>query len=277
MTCVTPALEASSTPRVLRMGRPAALLAAGLVVAAWLLTTPPGLLGKADAVGYAVCHRIDLRSFHIGERTLPLCARCTGIYLGAVLTLGGFQLTSRGRRGAFPGGAVLGAFVLFGAAFTVDGVNSYLSLFPGLPHLYEPANELRLITGLLAGIAVGTFVHAGFHQNAWKEWRPEPALQNVRGLAVLLGAAALVAGVVLSENALLLYPLALISAAGVLLVLTSVYSVLVLLVLGRENKAASWAELRLPAALGLALAIAQVGAIDFVRFALTGTWAGFRF
>jgi uncharacterized membrane protein len=274
---VTPAFEASSTPAALRIGRPAAILAAGLVLAAWLLATPPGLLGKADAVGYAVCHRIDLRSFHLGERTLPLCARCTGIYLGAVLAFGAFAVAGRSRQGAFPRGGVLAAFLLFGAAFTVDGVNSYLSLFPGLPHLYEPANELRLITGLLAGIALGTFVHAGFHQNVWKDWQPEPALRNVRELFWLLLAAAGVAVLVLSDNTLLLYPLALVSAAGVVVVLTSVYMVMALLVLGRENKALSWSEIRFPALVGLALAVVQIGAIDFVRFALTGTWSGFRF
>jgi hypothetical protein len=60
-------------------------------------------------------------------------------------------------------------------------------------------------------------------------------------------------------------------------VLAAVYTVLVLLVLGRENKAHSWSELWIPGAVGLALAVAQIGAIDFVRYALTGTWAGFTF
>ena len=60
---------------------------AAVVLAAWLVNTPPGILGKADAVGYAVCHRIDERSFHIGDRQVALCARCTGMYLGAVLGL----------------------------------------------------------------------------------------------------------------------------------------------------------------------------------------------
>jgi hypothetical protein len=49
----------------------------GLVLLGWLINTPAGLLGKADAIGYAVCHRIDLRSFFIGERQFPLCMRCS--------------------------------------------------------------------------------------------------------------------------------------------------------------------------------------------------------
>jgi uncharacterized membrane protein len=275
---MTQAVARTPTFRTLgRIGRPAAFLAAGVVLLAWLLASPAGLLGKADAIGYAVCHRIDLRSFHLGTRALPLCARCTGIYLGAVLALAGYRAAGRGRDGAFPGRAVLGAFLVFGGLFAVDGVNSYLTFFPGMPHLYEPSNVLRLATGLLAGVAVGTLVHAGFQQNVWKDWRAEPALRGLRELALLLAGAALIGALVLSDNPLVLYPLALISAVGVLLVLSSVYTVLVLIVRGSENRAVSWLDVARPGFLGLALAVAQIGALDFVRFALTGTWSGFTF
>jgi uncharacterized membrane protein len=268
----TPALRT-----LVRIGRPTAYVAAAVVLLAWLLASPAGLLGKADAIGYAVCHRIDLRSFHLGARALPLCARCTGIYLGAVLALVGYQAAGRGRAGAFPGRAVLGAFLVFGGLFAVDGVNSYLTFFPGMPHLYEPSNVLRLATGLLAGVAVGTLVHAGFQQNVWRDWRAEPAVRGLRELALLLAGAVLIGALVLSDNPLVLYPLALISAVGVLLVLSSVYTVLVLIVRGRENRAVSWRDVARPGFLGLALAVAQIGALDFVRFVLTGTWSGFTF
>ncbi|HSB88658.1 MAG TPA: DUF2085 domain-containing protein [Anaerolineales bacterium] len=270
-------LPRSAPGNLARFGRPAALLAAGVVLAAWLLATPAGLLGKADAIGYAVCHRIDVRSFHLGARTLPLCARCTGIYLGAMLAMASYQIVGRGRAGGFPKKAVVAAFILFAAIFAVDGVNSYLTLFPGLPHLYEPSNVLRLSTGLLAGVAMGTLVHAGLAQNAWKDWRPEPALRDLRELGVLLVGAAVIGGLALSGNPMILYPLALISAGGVLVVLASVYTVMALLVFGQENRATSWMNLALPAVVGLTFSILQIGGIDLVRFALTGTWSGFTF
>ena len=52
------------------------ILATGLILFGWLAYTPPGLLGKADAIGYSVCHRIAVRSFMLGDRQVPLCARC---------------------------------------------------------------------------------------------------------------------------------------------------------------------------------------------------------
>ncbi len=68
-------------------GRKWWLIIVVFLLVAWLLNTPNGLLGKADALGYAVCHRIDARSFHIHDRQTPLCSRCTGMYLGAMLGL----------------------------------------------------------------------------------------------------------------------------------------------------------------------------------------------
>jgi hypothetical protein len=49
-------------------------LAALIVFGVWFYIAPPGLLGKADSIGYAICHRIDERSFQIFGRQLPLCA-----------------------------------------------------------------------------------------------------------------------------------------------------------------------------------------------------------
>ena len=43
------------------------LVTVGLLFIGWLANTPAGLLGKADAIGYAVCHRIDVRSFLLGD------------------------------------------------------------------------------------------------------------------------------------------------------------------------------------------------------------------
>lgn len=37
------------------------------------------------AVGGLVCHQLPERSFHLWAAQLPVCARCTGLYLGAAL------------------------------------------------------------------------------------------------------------------------------------------------------------------------------------------------
>ena len=105
------------------------VIAVSLLFIGWLLNTPSGLLGKADAIGYAVCHRIDLRSFHIGDRQVPLCARCTGMFLGAMLGLCYQSYIGQKRSGA-PPAQVIVVLVIFVFAFILDGLNSYVSLIP---------------------------------------------------------------------------------------------------------------------------------------------------
>jgi len=255
--------------------RAAALFVPALAIGIWLALTPGGLLGKADAIGYAVCHRIDLRSFHLGVRALPLCARCTGMHLGALLALVYLAARGRGRTGFYPIWPILGTFAAFALAFTVDGLNSYLHFFPAAPHLYSPSNLLRLITGLLLGIAMGTLVYAGFNQTAWADWRTEPVMRSPIDLLGVLVLGGIVLAAVVTENPLLLYPLALVSAMGVVILLTVVYSMIGLILRRRENQARSWRDLVAPLAFGLTLAILQIGLFDLARYWITGTWSGF--
>jgi uncharacterized membrane protein len=249
--------------------------AVGLLVLGWLLNTPPGLLGKADAIGYAVCHRIDVRSFHLGVRQIPLCARCTGMYLGAMLSLGFQHLVGR-RRGGTPPIRVIAVLVLLAGAFVFDGVNSYLSLFPGFPHLYEPQNWLRLLTGTGMGIAITAALYPAFNLTIWQAIDKRPALSGLKSLALLILSGLLLDLVVLSENPLLLYPLALISAAGVLVLLTTVYSMVWVMILNTENHYTLFRQLFFPMTAGFGSAILQIILLDLGRYLLTGTWDGFH-
>jgi hypothetical protein len=80
---------------------------------------------------------------------------------------------------------------------------------------------------------------------------------------------------VLAENPLILYPLALASAASVVVLLVIVYTMVWIMLLRRENHFTNARQLLLPLTAGLAVALLQIAAIDFGRFLLTGTWGGF--
>ena len=246
-----------------------------LVAGLWLYYTPDGLLGKADAIGYAVCHRIDLRSFHLGVRPLPLCSRDTGMFLGALIAFAYYTLR-RTKASLYPTRGVLATIGMLGLTWVVDGVNSFLSMLPSAMHLYTPHNTLRLITGSLAGIALVTLVYPVFSQYAWKDWKSERILRSPRELLVLLVLAGVVDLAVLSENPLLLYPLALLSSLGVLLLLTLAYTLITIPLLRRTQKASTWSDLIVPLAAGLTLGLLQIGLIDLLRYTLTGTWGGFH-
>ena len=241
----------------------------------WLWNTPAGLLGKADALGYAVCHRIDVRSFHLGERQLPLCARCTGMYLGAMLGLV-FQAVASKRRAGLPPWRVLGFLGVLVLAFGVDGVNSYLHLFPGAPALYEPSNLLRLLTGTGMGLVIALVLYPAFNQAVWRQVNSTPALSGLRYFLLITGLALALDWLVWIDNPLLLYLFALVSAAGVLVLLTMVYSLFWLLIFRKENTCQWFSQMLLPLVGGFGVALVQIALFDLARFALTGTWDGFH-
>lgn len=43
----------------------------------------PGILYK---IGYAICHQIPEKTFYVYDQLMPLCSRCTGIYLGVLIS-----------------------------------------------------------------------------------------------------------------------------------------------------------------------------------------------
>ena len=250
-------------------------LAVALLIIGWLMNTPPGLLGKADAVGYAVCHRIDLRSFHLGDRTLPLCARCTGMFLAAMLGLM-YQAILRPRRAGMPHWSVLAVLGILAGSFAVDGLNSYAHLFPGAPSLYEPRNWLRLLTGSGMGLAVSGVLFPAFNQTVWREWYTTPGIKNLSSMGILIALMLVMDAIVLTENPFVLYPLALISAAGVIILLTLVYTMVWLMIFRSENSIERLQQLIFPLVGGFGFALLQIILLDLVRFLLTGTWDGFH-
>ncbi|MEW5831046.1 MAG: DUF2085 domain-containing protein [Chloroflexota bacterium] len=258
------------------------IVAAALVFFGWLMVTPSGLFGKADAVGYAVCHRIDVRSFHVDGRALPLCARCSGMYLGAVLGLG-FQWLAGRRRTGVPPWTVIAPLALLVVAFGVDGSNSYLYLLKetqpgalaGIPNLYVPNNTLRLFTGSGMGLAMAAALFPAFNQTVWRDREVRPALDGLKPFGLLLLLTLVLDLLVLTESPVVLYPAALISAGGVLALLSMVYSVVWVTIMKKDNQYENLTELWLPLVAGFTIAVLQIAAIDLFRFWLTGTWGEF--
>jgi uncharacterized membrane protein len=242
---------------------------------AFLVATPPGLLTKANMVAYAVCHRIASHSFVIAGHQLPLCARCSGTFLGALVGFFGQAVVLRRRRAAeFPPTPILIIVICFIPLMGVDGLNSYISFFPSGPPLYEPQNWLRLTTGALNGLAMSVLVYPVFNFTLWRKPAAERTIRNLRELGVLLLLEAGMIGLVLIRWPPLLYPLALLSALGVLALLISVNSMLLLMISRRENVADTWRDSIIPLLAGLTLSLIMVGAIDFFRYTVTGTLEG---
>jgi uncharacterized membrane protein len=259
------------------------VVAAVLVFIGWILNTPPGFFGKADAIGYAVCHRISERSFHIGTYQLPLCARCSGMYLGAVTGLV-FQSILGWKRGKAPHWSIIALLVVFLAAFGIDGVNSYLYLLkqiqpgilPQIHNIYIPNNTLRLLTGSGMGLGIAAMLFPAFNQSIWTDFDPRrSALPGWKAFGLLLVIQIILDLLVLTDNPFILYPLAILGVLGVWLLLTLVYTIVWVMITGQDNKFTKMRQLWLPLLAGFTITLIQTFAIDMLRFWLTHTWGGF--
>jgi uncharacterized membrane protein len=241
----------------------------------WVLNTPPGLAGKADAVGYAICHQIVERSFSVNGKPLALCARCTGMYLGTMVAII-FQFFLGKRRSEWPQKGILLVLGVFFLGFAVDGTNSAAKLFLGHDLLYTPNNTLRLITGTGMGITMGVMVLPTFNQTIWRAYDPRPFFLNGKQFAGMLAVAAGVVLLTLTEMPIFLIPFSYISAVGVVIFLIMLYTMILMVVFDHENKIEQLGQLTPWLVGGVLVAFLHIGAVDALRFLLTGTWEGFH-
>lgn len=97
-------------------------------------------------VGHLICHQLPTRSFHVWGASLPVCARCTGIYVGAA---GAFALRALGdppKREA----RTSDARVVLLAALVPTAATLIFEWTTGV----TPANWVRALAGAPLGIAV---------------------------------------------------------------------------------------------------------------------------
>lgn len=98
-------------------------------------------------VGALICHQRPQRSFHLWGAQLPVCARCTGIYLGAAVAavIGSMGYFDAGRG---PSAKALRLAILIAALPTL------LTLTYEWTTGHMPANWLRAASGLPLGAIV---------------------------------------------------------------------------------------------------------------------------
>lgn len=88
----------------------------------------------------AGCHQRPERSFFVGGWQMPVCARCTGVFIGQLLALPALLLFV----------PQVGAAVL-ALPLALDGLTQKAGW-------RTSTNRLRLVTGLLAGFGLATAV-----------------------------------------------------------------------------------------------------------------------
>ncbi|MHC1740408.1 MAG: DUF2085 domain-containing protein [Anaerolineaceae bacterium] len=241
----------------------------------WVTYTPEGLFGKLDAIGYAVCQQDPTHMLNFGERLLPLCSRCTGMYLGAFAAIS--YLLRQGKATQNPSRGKIAILCIFFLAFLVDGVNSTIFALAPAHAVYLPTNELRIITGMGMGMVIANVLLPLWNQTFWVEGVDRPVLRSWLQFGGLVLVEIAVGALVLSEMNWLFLPIVLLSTAMVPVLITMIYTLLGMVIFKRENLIHHWKEGILYVGFGAIAALVQIGLFDLLRFALTGTWQGIHF
>jgi len=181
--------------------------------------------------GFGLCHQLPERSFFGGGIQVPVCARDTGIYLGFLISLIVISAVHKGDRPReFPAPAGWVAIALMIGAMGFDGVSSYAGF-------RTTTNDLRLITGLLAGYAIAALLAPMLNDEFWRTGSRQRVLAPTWRLLAWLGTVP-VAFVAIRYGAPWLgvgYPL--LVAATIVATLTAVNLVMVCLTPPFERKA----------------------------------------
>lgn len=237
------------------------------LLAALVLLPGVSLLDRLRWLDSGICAQLPRHSFYPGGERLPLCARNTGIYLGFIVTLIILYATGRGRAQRLPPWPIIGVLVLGIVGMAVDGFNSFF-LDLGLMHLYQPHNLLRLATGLATGLALASLGLPLLNRLFWCEYSEQRSISSWATLLLLVPGLALSFFAVASQKGLVLYPVALLSTAGILTVLSSVNLVVIIAVSRRDQTFARYRELLPFFGFALLLTIGEMLALAQLKFSL---------
>lgn len=184
-------------------------------------------------VGSGLCHQLPERSYFFQGVQLPLCARCSGIYLGFVLAL--LLLLILYRKNPRKGGFSIGLYVVgsvFAGLMILDGFSSYLGF-------RETTNLIRLLTGSAFGVTLAAIVYLMmvdvFIKNKSKE-KPLDTPLTLVGWVLMVPFTVVVLFAVSSAS---VYAGYLLLGLSVAVVFTAVTSVLVGLFPAFENRISS--------------------------------------
>lgn len=180
-------------------------------------------------------HEDTTHSLLLGGYQSVLCARNTGIYVGAMLALVWAWGTGRGRAQGFPSLRVALVLALLVGVMIADGVNSVVAEL-GYPSAYQPSNPLRLATGLLAGAAVGVYFLPVLNGIVWKDRDARSVLPGLRALGGLVLVLTGLWSLLVSGLDVLAVPLALLTTMASLVLFGAVNLLFLVLLLKADNR-----------------------------------------
>ncbi len=217
---------------------------------------------------YAVVHGVcaQVHNVELGGMQLPLCARNTGIYSSFLLTCIYLAALGRSRAAKLPSIPITITLVLLIMIMAVDGFNSMLrDMF--LPNLYMPRNDLRTLTGIGMGTALGVLlwlvINISLRRNPDTETRIIGSWLELGGI-LAINMVVLIA--IYSNIAIMFWPIAIIAWLGIVGILFLVNLLIIALVMRYEGNVLRIIQLARPATIALVFTLLELASMSAGRF-----------
>ncbi len=212
-------------------------------------------------LGFAVCHQIPERSFSYGGQIIALCARDTGIYMGLLVGFIFLSIINRKHEYGFPPWWAILVGVIGIGLMGLDGLTSYGGF-------RTTTNEIRLITGALAGTALPMVLVPMFNYQAWKEGSEERVIKDGWHFAAYMCSALLTVLLFQFRPGWLFWPMFVITGFSVAFAFVYVNMILVMLLPWFARKAERVRQLIVPALIGGVMGFAELMAAYYMHWFL---------
>jgi uncharacterized membrane protein len=110
---------------------------------------------------HAACHQIPERSFHVAGYPLAVCARCFGLYVGALVGVAAYPLARGLIRRDLP---ARGWLIAAAVPTTVDFALGFFGV-------WENTHTSRFLTALLLGVVAAFYIVPGMVDLSLTPWR----------------------------------------------------------------------------------------------------------
>jgi len=120
------------------------------------------LIEICSKIGFSVCHQIPERTIFFGNIAMPICSRCTGIYIGFTISIISMIVLFRKKESGFPPLYIVILSLIFIISTVLDGIFSYL-------YIYNTNNIIRIITGYMFGTGIALILYPVFPYQFYKE------------------------------------------------------------------------------------------------------------
>lgn len=219
----------------------------------------PVLLKVLNFLGGGLCHQLDPRSFGFDGSYMPLCSRCTGIYIGFLFSLAAIVIIERRIKGEFP--SVKTVIVVLCAIFLMG-----LDVLASSLRFFTSNNYIRFTTGFLAGWFIALILIQLKNILMWKKLVRVPYLNSRKYFLIwILSGLGLFTAFMFSFERLLMF-WGVLSVLGMIAFVTLIVLILFFGTIRRfTNKINSWKCYILCFTAGIVFSIGILSVLSTVR------------